>query len=240
MPPSLTLAAVQNLISEQTKTLVDEIKNLRTEVATLRASLDAVQNRPPSPSNPDGNQPVLASVVKASVQSALQEECVKRDVVMNLRENKRDMEDVNDLCQKAQINVKPSSIIRLGKPKNDRTRPLKASFPTPFDARTFMAKVEAYRKTVGTDETLAKVRCRPCRTREEQTRYAAIREQVHQLNEAAKDGGVESYSVRTNGAVWKFVKKNEKWVRDSEWTFTPSTSESTSSASENDARTPRF
>ena len=227
----LTLAAVKTLITEQTKTLVDEIKSLRAEVASLRASLDSVQDTRPSPSDPGDGKRSLAEVVKASVQSAMQEECVKKDIVLNLVEQKRDLADMDNLCEKAQIVVKPSSITRLGKPKADHSRPLKASFPTPFDARTFMAKVEAYKKTAGDDNSLTKVKCRPCRTREEQSRYAALRNQVFKLNEMAKSGGAESFSLRNNGEVWKFIKKDENWIRDAKWAFTPSISPSENEAS---------
>ena len=68
----------------------------------------------------------------------------EKDVVINLPENKRDTDDVNDLCHK--VAVKPSPSTRIGKPEKDRPRPLKASFPTPFDARTFMAKLKAYKR----------------------------------------------------------------------------------------------
>ena len=64
--------------------------------------------------------------------------------------------------------------------------------------------------------------------------YAAHAKEVYALNEAAKSTGTrtESYSIRKNGDVWKFEKRNDGWKRVADWVFTPS-------ASENEARTPR-
>jgi hypothetical protein len=233
------------LIEKQTKTLMDEISSLRTEVASLRALLDAAQRD--HVDNLSGHQvrtPSFSDVVKASVQFALREECVKNDLVLNLPDNKRDIDDMNDLCQKARVAVKPSSVTRIGKPGGNRLRPMKASFPTPFDARAFMAKLEAYKKELKdarTGDTLTKVRCRPCRTREEQARYSAVAKEVHQLNTAAKARGnepTESYSLRHNGEVWKFVKQDDGWKRITDWVFVPRTPENDSTP-ENDARSPR-
>ena len=232
----LTLAAVRSLIQEHTKSLVDEIISLKAEVASLRASLDAVQrpqDHQDQPLETTASKQTFSNVVKASVQSALRDECVKKDVVMNLPENKRDIDDVNDLCHKTQVAVKPSSITRIGKPGKDRPRPLKASFPTPFDARAFMAKLEAYKRDADIGDTLKKVRCRPCRTQDEQVRFSALAKEVHQLNEAVKSRGnapTESYSLRHNGDIWKFVKRDDGWKREQDWVFVPS------SSSENKAR----
>jgi anthranilate/para-aminobenzoate synthase component I len=241
MPPKqpLTLAAVESLIQEQTKSLTAEIASLRTEVETLRASLAAVQNlsnQQTTPTDPSPNK-LFADVVKASVQSVLQNEDAKKEVVLNLPENNRDSEDMEELCAKTEIATKPSSITRIGKVNSttdnasssatsnrpSRPRPLKATFATSFDARTFMAKFEAYKKGARNGDSLKKVRCRPCRTREEQARHAEHYKEVHEMNEAAKSAGLESYSLRNNGEVWKFAKKeNGKWKGVSDWTFTPS------------------
>jgi hypothetical protein len=53
-----------------------------------------------------------------------------------------------------------------------------------------MAKVEEFKKTA--EDAMPKVRCHPCRRRDEQTSYAAASKEVHQLNEAAKARGVEN------------------------------------------------
>ena len=163
----------------------------------------------------------FASVIKSSVQTALQEACVKKDVVITIPENNRDLADIETLCDKVQAHVKPTSVTRLGKPKTNQTRPrpLKASFPTQFDARAFIAKIESSRKETN-DETFAKIKCRPCRTREEQVVYAARSKEVHKLNEGARSEDKESFSLRNNGDVWKYTKSSEgRWNREPNWTF---------------------
>jgi len=158
-----------------------------------------------------------------SVQSALLEESAKKDVVINLPENKRDTADIEDLCQQAKVTVKPTAIARLGKPNPDRTRPLKVSFPSAFDARTFQSRIDTYKES-STDEALTKLRCRPCRTREEQAKFSALSKEVKKLNEAANEG--ESFSIRQNGEVWKFIKDNDHWKRAMNWNFSPASSSS--------------
>lgn len=246
--PNLTLNAVKALIDEQTKTLKEEITNLRTElasatlltdnnnalkkeivslraeVADLRVSLNDAQKRttPPNQSaDPESNK-TWADAVTASVKTALRDQSVKNEIVVYVPENEHDMEDINALCQKATVAVKPSAIMRIGRPKVGRSRPLKASFPTPFDARAFMTKIDAYKAEAEADDAIRKIRCRPCRTSEEQKHYTACAKQVSAMNEAAKAAGVESFSIRQNGEVWKFRKEGDSWKRVADWKFTPS------------------
>ena len=127
------------LIADNTQTLKDEIASLRNEVAELRASLAAskeqqTQSDHPAvtcstPANQESRQS-WADVLKASVQSALSDQSSKNEIVVHLPENKRDSEDIEAICQKASIAVKPSAITRIGKPRANRPRPLKASFPS--------------------------------------------------------------------------------------------------------------
>ena len=175
----------------------------------------------------------FAIVVKETVKSVFDDESVKKDVIIRIPENKRDKSDVDDLCQKVESQVKPCAITRIGKPTSERTRPLKASFPTPFDARTFIAKFDACKKDNDPDNSLSGISCRPCRTRDEQARYASARAEVKKLNDDAKTSGEVSYSLRYNGDVWKFKKSGEKWVRVKEWTYSPPALRTTNS-SQND------
>ena len=218
------------LIADNTKALKEEIASLRSEVAELRASLEPLPR--PDPSAASSSTGSLARVLKSSVKCALQDMTVKKEVILYLPENKRDHEDIDSLCQKASVTVKPSAIERIGRPKNDRTRPLKASFPTPFDARTFMTRINLCKANAETEDPIRKIRCRPCRTQEEQKRYSAHAKEVREMNEAAKDAGDESYSIRQNGEVWKYKNGVDGWKRVVDWVFTPSTLEN----SENGAR----
>lgn len=216
------------------------IKDLRTEVDSLKSELAEVKALTkfpsPTPSTDMNDAPRdFASVVKETVRSVFKDESVKKDVIIHIPENKQDDTDVNELCQKVQVKVKPCAITRIGKPATDKKRPLKASFPSPFDARAFMAKFDACKKENNADPSLAHISCRPCRTRDEQARYTSARAGVTKLNGDAKSAGIlhESYSLRSNGEVWKFVKCSDKWTRAKDWTFPdPSTSKTSPAPSD--------
>ncbi|ELU02503.1 hypothetical protein CAPTEDRAFT_189395 [Capitella teleta] len=190
------------------------------EVATLRTELAAAQQRSTTsqpqqlPSSDEGKRSV-AEVVKAPVCCALDEEkATKEVVILKLPENDRDVQDVQEVCEKATVSVKPETLIRLGKINPDRPRTLKASFPTAFDARTFMAKIEQCKEA---EPDSLEIRCRPGRALEQQ----ALSTTVYKLNQKTRCG--ESYSLRSNGEVWKFGKGGDgKWLRATEWALSPS------------------
>lgn len=218
----LTLAAVKNLIEEQTRILMTEIRTLKDEVAELKTELAAVKTPDQSTwnNNPAAEKLVICDAVKASMNAALEEQKIKKEVViLKLPEKNTDESDVSELCE----HVKPEGLIRLGKVNKDRPRPLKATFPTSFDARAFMSKIEQMRES---DPEGFKIYCRPGRTREQQV----LSTKIYQMNSKAKSG--ESYSVRKNGDVWKFRKGDEgKWVRVADWQFSPISKETGSTSS---------
>ncbi|ELT95795.1 hypothetical protein CAPTEDRAFT_210712 [Capitella teleta] len=133
---------------------------------------------------------------------------------MQLPEKKNDNKDLSALCSKICISVRPTAVTRLGKKDAAKlARPMKVTFSSPFDARTFMAWVGECKKT--DDDNVKGIRCRPCRSPEDQARHVALSVQVHKLNETARATENEtSYSLRSNGEVWKFTKNaNGKWKR---------------------------
>jgi hypothetical protein len=80
-----------------------------------------------------------------------------------------------------------------------------------------MARVGECKKT--DDDDVNGIRCRPCRSPEDQARHATLSAQVHKLNKKARATENETSS---NGEVWKFTKDvNGKWKRATEWIFTP-------------------
>lgn len=90
----LTLAAVQALFKEQTEELMKEITSLRDEVPSLRAHIAATQSQ--AQDSQDSSHTTrhaskdprsFADVVRTSVQSALQEENVKKEMVIRMPEN---------------------------------------------------------------------------------------------------------------------------------------------------------
>ena len=241
----LTLVAVQNLISEQTKVLTDEIGKLRNEVVQLRTELAAVKKcaleQKPNNTSIAQQTPSMEEAVSASVKTALQDEKTKCEVVLvQLPENKRDTKDIEEMCHRLQIKTRPSALTRMGESSTaNKPRPLKVTFPTQFDARLFLAKVDENNH----NRENPAVRCRLCRSRHEQARYAALRPQVKILNDTARENGIyESFSIRQNGDVWRFTKQDGKWKRDVNWKLAPSPAHESQpqsdSTSGNDSPTP--
>ena len=245
------LTALEAAIAKQTASFAEEIKALREEVSSLRAELAAntaaanaaataaaatttpcascilMQARPPAGSRDEistGDAPlwsdVVNSSVKTAVKTALHDEKAKSEIVITkMPENNRDHKDLDDLCTRMQFPARPTSITRLGKDTTNLPRPIKVTFPTPFEARAFLAKAEAVKREGDAD--LKKIRCRPCRNSDEQTRYLKLKDEVAKLNETAV--AKQSYSLRNNGEVWKFAEDAErKWKRVRDWTYTPS------------------
>ena len=217
----LTLAAVKELFEEQTKALMKEIDDLRKEVTSLKEKLsekDADASFPPLPTS----NKTFADVVKTSVESVLQQEQVRNDVILvNLKDDKKDTESVDNLCNEIGCASKPVATQRLGKEKDNKPRLLKATFQTPFDARTFNAKIDEAKKSGSFSQP--RLRCRPGRTREEQTKFSSLATTAYKLNmKAREDDADESYSLRPNGRIWKFAKnENNQWRRVTDWEYKP-------------------
>eukprot|EP00914_Ancora_sagittata_P011463 GHVO01022286.1.p3 GENE.GHVO01022286.1~~GHVO01022286.1.p3 ORF type:complete len:121 (-),score=15.81 GHVO01022286.1:827-1189(-) len=93
-------------------------------------------------------------------------------------------------------------------------RMMKVTFTSNFDARTFMSRFEANKDKDG----VPSIFIRPYRTKEDQVKYKRYKKDVKDLNDAAKEAGDEcSYSLRNNGAIWKFVQVDGRWRRDENW-----------------------
>ena len=227
----LTLMAVQNLISEQTKVLTDEIEKLRNEVVQLRTELAAVKkcvveekpNDTPIAQQTSSN---LANVVKSCVQTAFQEEKDKNDVILsNLPENesKPDSNLVSELCHTLKFTSKSKGMSRLGRKVENQHRLLRVSFDSQFDARAFKSKFDELKQT---ESIPPNVRVRLARSKAEQDLHASNIKLARGLNEKAKkDNADYSFSVRDSGEIWKFQKNEEGvWRRVREWTA-PSTGE---------------
>ena len=162
-----------------------------------------------------------AAVVKKTINSTMEEEKVKSDLMIsNLDDDGNDERCMKDLCTMMNLNEqsRPMRLVRVGKKKEDRKRLLKASFNTQFDARKFKASYEEAKK----NETpnLPSVRVRRCRTKEEETTYKSKIKRLKELNDLAKEeGDTTSFSLRDNGLIWKYVKDQQsgKWRRDVKW-----------------------
>lgn len=128
----MTAVAFQAIINEQTKFLIDDIKGLHDEIASQEAELSAAcwhcascscdQSLSASATSLGIEIHTFADVVRNLVQSALQEEKSKNDVIKGLMENICDHDDLDSLCNKVKIYVKPTTVVRLG--KTDAAHPI--------------------------------------------------------------------------------------------------------------------
>ena len=167
----------------------------------------------------------VAAVVKQTVQSTMEEDKVKCDLMIyNVDDDGNDERCMKDLCTMMNLNEqsRPIRLVRVGKKKEDRKRLIKASFSTEFDARKFKASYNEARN----NETpnLPSVRVRRCRTKEEETMYKSKIKRLKELNDLAKEeGNATSFSLKDNGLIWKYVKDNQsgKWRRDVKWSEEP-------------------
>ena len=220
------------------KDLISTVNHLRSQISDLQAKLAVVEARVSSATpeldieqsaeSDDSNDGVwhvvpgqrkkldFAEALRQSVKSAFQEEKVKCDVIISkAQESDNDTNFVSDLCQRMNFQSKPSNPHRLGK-IGSRPRLLKVSFPTAFDARSFIARYDQFRRENRDENPL---RIRQSKTKEEQAVFSKGSKLAYELNtKARQDNLPESYSLRDNGAVWKFVKASDgKWRRDRDW-----------------------
>jgi hypothetical protein len=111
-----------------------------------------------------------ADVVRNSVREVLQEQsCKNDDMIARAEENGQDKQMVNNLCDKLDLNEKPVAVQRVGRPKTAEpptNRLLNATFANRFDARIFLSKADELKNDE--DDSIKRIRCRPCRSTEEQ------------------------------------------------------------------------
>jgi hypothetical protein len=111
-----------------------------------------------------------SDTVKTSIKAVLQDEQSRSEVVLSqMPEKKSDTTDVQDLCSRIDVSVRPTAVVRLGKDETKAPRPVKVTFQMPFDARIFLAKANELKKV--NDDSIKKIHCRHCSSREEQARF---------------------------------------------------------------------
>ena len=207
----------------------DQCAKLREENINLLAKLENALSHNVAASSACAQQSIdsgsnsWTQVVKSSVRSALQDEQSKSEIVLlQMPEKKSDSKDLQALCSKLKISVRPSAVVRLGNDAKKGPRPMKVTFSTPFDARIFLTKAVELKNDE--DDCIKKIRCRPCRSRDEQTRYLKLKAETRKLNEKARADGVhetESFSLRTSGQIWKYARSADgSWKRVTEWEST--------------------
>ena len=229
--------------------LASQLNELREQLASLQARLDSPPELLPhsgSSCNHDDDDDdgsgwtvqtnpkkkrSFSEVLQQSVTTALREERVHCDVIVaKAPESANDAQFINDVCTKMSFPTCPRDTMRLGKKSEGRPRLLKVTFPSAFDASSFMARYDQAERTK--TEGLPSLRLRPSMSREERPAFAKSSKLVFDLNTKAKNDALpESYSLRNDGSVWRFCKTHDgKWRRDRSWRPEPEEPKNESSA----------
>ena len=133
-------------LQQQLKALQDQLKDLqeRVESAPIPHSSDQLTDSTPDDGEPwttvsGSRRRALSDAVRQSVETALHDERCRQDVIICGAEEIDDKKLISDLCSLMDFSTKPTSHRRLGR-KGNRPRLLMASFPSAFDARSFIAR----------------------------------------------------------------------------------------------------
>lgn len=218
--------------------LKNEVQQLKDQMSQLLSKMDALMNSckeshaadiSAAPGNlADSGSATFADVVKKSVQSVINDDKTKNEIVISkVDEGRDDHAFVVELCKKVNFEKTPNNITRLGRKKDGHHRPLRVTFSNPFDSRAFRARFAEHTKDKNSG--LNNLQVRPCRNAAEQETYRKNKAVVQKLNNDAKQSGAPvnvSFSLRDNCAIWKFEKCDDgDWRRVRDWTYTPEDSE---------------
>jgi len=207
------------------KVLKDEIIELKSQNEMMRKELNDTKSllttlNSKAPQDPELQPSSFAEVVRKSVQSVIDDNKTENEVIITKVDEKvKDQKFVTDLCAQIDFGKKPNDIVRLGRKQEGQRRPLKVTFPCPFDARTFRARFHECQKA---KSDIPKVRVRPCLGKEEHTVFKKSSAVAFKLNTDARNRGQldVSYSLRNDGEIWKFQKGSDgRWTRDQGWSL---------------------
>ena len=202
-----TDASVMTVLLEMRK----EITELRAQVTQMQSKIDSMaKQESPIPSQ------TFAKVLRSTVESTIEDAETKKDLILSKVQEGNDQQFLGDLCTKMEFTPKPVNPMRIGRKTEQRTRLLKVSFPSDFDARKFKSRFEQMKHE---KKDIPDIRVRSSKTKEERENFSKNSKITHELNKEAKDaGGDYSFSLRENGSIWKFVKGEDgRWKRDKEW-----------------------
>ena len=212
--------SIKALLEEQA--FLAEIKSLKTEVASLKTEVPALRDgqkaSPATPNDTAQDHVSFAQVVRNSVRETMLEENTKTQLILSRIEEETDVETlVSNICNTMSVTSKPTGVERLGKKSEGKKRLIKATFQTPFDARTFKSRFDELRKDGDSD--LPNIRVRTGKTKAEREVFSKNSNIAHKLNaDAKREGGNISFSLRDNGAIWKFEKHEDgKWKKIKDW-----------------------
>jgi hypothetical protein len=192
---------------------------LLSEIGDLKAQLQALQSNQTPRGVPDTlpNTPSFAEIVRSTMTETINAEKCKTQVVISIvDEGSNDHDYVRSLCDKVEQSSKPQSVWRMGKKEAGQARPLRVTFESSFEARSFMSRYSSAKNKEG----VPAVKVRSCRTKEEEAMYKEKLRRLRELNAKAKaDGDTLSFSLRDNVSIWRFKKNatSGKWSHDLEW-----------------------
>lgn len=210
-----SIQGVLTTLTQCTQALQKEVGELRSEVQSVQTKIPRETSNAPNDST---DRISFAQVVRNSVRETMQEETSKSHLILSRIDEETDVETlVSNICNTMSVTAKPTGVERLGKKTEGKKRLIKATFPTPFDARTFKSRFDELRKDG--DANLPNIRVRPGKTKAEREVFSKNSAIAHKLNADAKREGLSvSFSLRDNGAIWKFEKHDDgKWRKVKDW-----------------------
>lgn len=212
-----------NRLQQQLTAMQGQLKDLqdRMKSAPVPQAADSLPESSPdegaSWTTVSSHRKSFSDVVRRSVETALHDERCKQDVIISGAQENDDKKFIDDLCSIMDFSTKPTSYRRLGE-KGSRPRLLMASFPSAFDARSFIVRYDNARKEK--TQGLPVLRLRTGKNNNERAVFRKSATLAFKLNNEAREAGIEeSYSLREDGSIWKFKKTDDGvWKRERNWT----------------------
>ena len=140
-----TVSSALNDIKTYCQSLQDENAIMKQQLADIQQNvLDCKNASMASPTPVQSSPTSFADVVRKTVKTAFDDEKVRQEVIVSRAPDEgNDNDFISGLCDKMDFAPKPKAVMRLGQNLvTGRCRPLKVSFDTEFDARTFKARLE--------------------------------------------------------------------------------------------------
>ena len=206
-------------VEHQLSTLQSQMQDMERKISISNAlDLNASsENDPNEWSNVVRSKKNLSGVMRQSVGAALQDERCKQDVIVSRADEQDDTKMVADLCKSLDFRTAPTSHRRLGQAKDNTPRLLMLSFGSSFDARAFKSRFEHCKAEK--KDGLPNLRLRLGKTKEERVLFKHSAKLCHKLNQESKAQGNESYSLKDDGSIWKYIKADSgTWKREKSWT----------------------